>query len=50
MQAVLEVPDYSVSHSEAKFAEHGVKNGVKGDDGAILNIVSDLPTDTATFP
>ena len=47
MQAVLKMPDDSVTEAQPKKFECWIKGNVQRDDGVCLNIVTDLPAKTS---
>ena len=40
-----ELPNYPVTEFEAKVSEYRVKDRIQRDDGSIVYVVADLPTD-----
>jgi len=43
VQAVLEMPDYTVAEFETAFLEKWIVENIEREDFAVLNVVSDLP-------
>jgi hypothetical protein len=49
VQAVLEMPDNTIPQLKAKRGEDGEEQYIKRDNAALIHIVSDLPTQAASF-
>ena len=48
MQAMIELPNYSVAQFQMKRFENGIKIDVERVDFAFVDIVANLPADVAT--
>ena len=46
MEAVFEMPDDAIAHPEIKFGKNGIEDCIQRYDGASIDIIADLSTDT----
>ena len=46
---MLEMPDDPIAHSQPKACEDRIEDGVKGNDGSVVNVVSHLPADATMW-
>ena len=47
MKTMLEMPDYSVSHFQARTCKGRIQDRIQWNNAAVVHIVSNLPTNTA---
>jgi len=49
MKTVLKMPDNAIPHLQAQIGKNRKKQRIKRDNGPVINVVTDLPTNAAAI-